>query len=205
MMEFFGWLETPATAAGPVVNHTRFCRWGCFHQAGFAHSACGARFKSPTRIEVCRFLSESLIKTRPYEKTTANVVTDGWMMKLQTVHCPSAVLAVKGSLRRAQYARALDGLRADDAITRLSAKGSDRSIQHVLANERSFQTGGLTRDDLIVAAVIDRRYSRPCRRRFPLPTLAAGLRNPRVRPFIRNCWNRMPSSRNPLTTPTSSS
>src|SRR5438094_8214168 len=84
MMEFFGWLETPATAAGPVVNHTRFCRWGCFHQAGFAHSACGARFKSPTRIEVCRFLSESLIKTRPYEKTTANVVTDGWMMKLQT-------------------------------------------------------------------------------------------------------------------------
>ncbi len=28
MMEFFGWLETPATAAGPVVNHTRFCRWG---------------------------------------------------------------------------------------------------------------------------------------------------------------------------------
>jgi len=84
VMEFFGWLETPATAAGPVVNHTRFCRWGCFHQAGFAHSACGARFKSPTRIEVCRFLSESLIKTRPYEKTTANVVTDRWMMQLQT-------------------------------------------------------------------------------------------------------------------------
>jgi len=68
------------------MNRTDSVDGAVSHQAGFAHSALGARVHTPTRIEVCGFLGEALLKTRPDEtiKNRGNRSTDGEQMQINS-------------------------------------------------------------------------------------------------------------------------